>query len=467
MAKKNLEELLGLITKKVEKKDANRESLNLKSHKYVVSFSQVLNEVYDQVIGSETSKKISIPRGILIEPVTTYCQGLYNTFQSFQSKETKFNVNVVGVSDKLFTVFISTRVEGSGDVFKTAIKNRRLPHLKKLREDVYEAVKQHLISTNQYKAKQRNLYRRVKGFKDTRGVVQGGLLDLGHMEGTSVIEKELLPSQDKFINVINSLPPTRLKVAKEVLAKLDFKMSTNKRPTMRDGILYVTVFDQGRDKNSRQAKEERQLRSKFTTAITEVLNNVDFIDFESSPSVRTITKGILHRSFENTKVGKVKGIDKQAVRASKKTYTSSATKEISSKITTSQQNETLSDSVKVSRWNGETKDETPRRQNWSSLLPILNAKLPPRVIANMKYPSLVNRTGTFGNSAKIVNVEQTREGFPTFVFDYERDPYDVFDRTLGRSPWNTPQRDPRALVDKSVRELVREMAIGRFYTRRA
>ena len=45
MAKKNLEELLGLITKKVEKKDANRESLNLKSHKYVVSFSQVLTEV--------------------------------------------------------------------------------------------------------------------------------------------------------------------------------------------------------------------------------------------------------------------------------------------------------------------------------------------------------------------------------------------------------------------------------------
>lgn len=108
-----------------------------------------------------------------------------------------------------------------------------------------------------------------------------------------------------------------------------------------------------------------------------------------------------------------------------------------------------------------------RSTNWASLLPLLNAKLPPRVIANMKYPSLVNRTGTFGNSAKIVNVEQTREGFPTFVFDYERNPYDVFDRTLGRSPWNTPQRDPRALVDKSVRELVREMAIGRFYTRRA
>lgn len=109
---------------------------------------------------------------------------------------------------------------------------------------------------------------------------------------------------------------------------------------------------------------------------------------------------------------------------------------------------------------------TPRR-NWLSLLPIINQRLTPKVIANMRFPSLVNRTGTFANSAKVVNVEQTREGFPTFVFDYERNPYDVFDRSVGRSPWNTPERDPRALVDKSVREIVREMAIGRFYTRRA
>jgi hypothetical protein len=116
---------------------------------------------------------------------------------------------------------------------------------------------------------------------------------------------------------------------------------------------------------------------------------------------------------------------------------------------------------------GTIKGSTSSVNNWSRLLPVINSKLTPRVIANMRFPSLVNRTGTFANSAKVVNVEQTREGFPTFVFDYERDPYNVFDRNLGRSPWNTPERDPRALVDKSVREIVREMAIGRFYTRRA
>jgi hypothetical protein len=85
----------------------------------------------------------------------------------------------------------------------------------------------------------------------------------------------------------------------------------------------------------------------------------------------------------------------------------------------------------------------------------------------MRLPSLVNRTGRFAQSAEVVRIEETREGFPSFVFNYERDPYDVFDRTLGRAPWNTPERDPRALVDKSVREIVREMAINRFYTRRA
>jgi hypothetical protein len=85
----------------------------------------------------------------------------------------------------------------------------------------------------------------------------------------------------------------------------------------------------------------------------------------------------------------------------------------------------------------------------------------------MGAPGLVYRTGKFANSTKVVNVETTRDGYPSIVFDYQRNPYDVFDRTLGESPWNTPARDPRALVDKSVREIVQEMAIGRFYTRRA
>jgi len=105
--------------------------------------------------------------------------------------------------------------------------------------------------------------------------------------------------------------------------------------------------------------------------------------------------------------------------------------------------------------------------NWSSLKEIINRKLPEQVARNMGIPGLVYRTGRFANSAEIVNIESTKEGYPSIVFNYKRDPYDVFDKTKGTKPWNTPARDPRALVDKSIREIVQEMAIGRFYTRRA
>lgn len=111
--------------------------------------------------------------------------------------------------------------------------------------------------------------------------------------------------------------------------------------------------------------------------------------------------------------------------------------------------------------------QAPIKQNWSSLIAIINKKLPEQVANNMGAPGLVYRTGRFANSAEVVNIEQTKDGYPSVVFNYQRDPYNVFDRSLGRSPWNTPARDPRALVDKSVREIVQEMAIGRFYTRRA
>ncbi len=85
----------------------------------------------------------------------------------------------------------------------------------------------------------------------------------------------------------------------------------------------------------------------------------------------------------------------------------------------------------------------------------------------MGAPGLVNRTGTFANSTKVIDIQTTKERYPSIVFDYQRSPYDVFDKTKGKAPWNTPARDPRALVDRSVREIVREMAIGRFFTRRA
>ena len=37
---------------------------------------------------------------------------------------------------------------------------------------------------------------------------------------------------------------------------------------------------------------------------------------------------------------------------------------------------------------------------------------------------------------------------------------------VGNTRWATPERDPRILIDKSIREIAAQFAIGRFYTRR-
>jgi flagellar motility protein MotE (MotC chaperone) len=104
--------------------------------------------------------------------------------------------------------------------------------------------------------------------------------------------------------------------------------------------------------------------------------------------------------------------------------------------------------------------------NQLQLVGILNASLPPVVRKNMQYPALQNRTGLFSESVKVTSIDQTPKGFPSISYTYDKIPYQVFEMGIGKSPWATPERDPRKLIDKSVRELAAEYMTQRFYTKR-
>ena len=101
-----------------------------------------------------------------------------------------------------------------------------------------------------------------------------------------------------------------------------------------------------------------------------------------------------------------------------------------------------------------------------ALLGVLNQKLPETVRKNMNSPALVNRTGRFADSVKVVDMNQTPQGFPSIGYTYQRNPYEVFEDGNGSAPWANGNRDPRQLIDKSIREIAVQFAIGRFYTRR-
>jgi hypothetical protein len=104
--------------------------------------------------------------------------------------------------------------------------------------------------------------------------------------------------------------------------------------------------------------------------------------------------------------------------------------------------------------------------NQLQLVGILNASLPPVVRKNMQFPALQNRTGLFSESVKVVSIDQTPKGFPSISYTYDKIPYQVFEMGVGKGPWATPERDPRKLIEKSVRELAADYMTQRFYTKR-
>ena len=110
--------------------------------------------------------------------------------------------------------------------------------------------------------------------------------------------------------------------------------------------------------------------------------------------------------------------------------------------------------------------DTKSRRSMFSFIAMINKKLPQTVEKNMRAPRLENQSGRFARSVEIKDVIQTRKGFPSFGYTYDKDPYQVFEVGKGLEPWASPDRDPRRLIDGSIREIAADMALGRFFTRR-
>ena len=101
----------------------------------------------------------------------------------------------------------------------------------------------------------------------------------------------------------------------------------------------------------------------------------------------------------------------------------------------------------------------------SQLLPILNAALPARVASNMHKPYLESRTGRFARSVRAIDTTKTAKGHVSVGYTYQRDPYGVYETTSG-TRFADGDRDPRKIIDQSIRELAAQFGLGRLYTRR-
>ena len=219
------------------------------------------------------------------------------------------------------------------------------------------------------------------------------------------------------------------------------------------------VFDLtvGAELKLRSRKGNEAAGNEITKALTENLRdavnkaivNHNWVDQEGSDSYKqALFKELNNIVVKGGGTGKIQPVD-------------------SAKNTSSQSTRR---SVKTKQYKPEkTKKVTAKKPliNLQAIVNYINGRLPGAIRANMDEGSLVNRTGRFSNSAKVVGASMTPQGYPSLAYTYQRSPYDVFDPVLGRKPWNTPGRDPKKLIEKSVRDIAKDMMIGRFYLRRS
>jgi hypothetical protein len=124
----------------------------------------------------------------------------------------------------------------------------------------------------------------------------------------------------------------------------------------------------------------------------------------------------------------------------------------------------IAKSIKAER---KTKNKA-QKVTTSNVPSLLNKNLGQTIRDNMGSPGLVNQTGNFASSVRVLK-EIVGKGrtLSTIQYTYDADPYSVFEMSeRGDKRWATKARDPRLLIEKSVREVAAQHAMGKFKLQR-
>lgn len=93
-----------------------------------------------------------------------------------------------------------------------------------------------------------------------------------------------------------------------------------------------------------------------------------------------------------------------------------------------------------------------------SIQTLINQALSTKIKENMGTPALNNRTGRFAESAKVVNMSQSRQGMITAFYSYMKSPYQTFEPGFAQG---SEKRNPKTLISKSIREIASAMVGNR------
>jgi len=292
--------------------------------------------------------------------------------------------------------------------------------------------------------------------KTLKPIDKNDFLDIGHMGNSAIQTQRVSEARDLLIDGYMQGNSVVQKFISELQGSLEFSLK-RLAPRKKIGGKEVTEVGlelSGGNRSVADVPEEFQnLEKDLAKAIEEVKER--FAEDDASPSyVDTIEQQILNQFADMP--GRKVGLNKK--KAKRKNKNASIDKQ-----SKASRGEGLSGATKTKPIKQGKREQ--RKQSPINLMTLINSKLPQTVRKNMGFPALENRTGRFASSPRVVDVSQTAKGFPSVGYTYQRQPYGVFEASSG-SRFADPDRDPRTLIDKSIREIAAEMVSGRLFTRR-
>lgn len=299
--------------------------------------------------------------------------------------------------------------------------------------------------------------RRTKELQEASDV-----FNLGHEEGGSNIEhmmNDAVHSALSFGFGSTALTSAAKKAIKKRLGNSEAAASIFKvYQAADDGIIRVSL--EGAWQNyTKGGSDEQQLNRD----LTKVLRGLNLAELEGSDSLTTGQRKKLVKALVEPYV-KQKGVK---IKHENTKPSGRSTKEFKHKpkVTAGESRSLgIKKAAIAARRKAKRRPAAPR-MSLNNILGILNNRLPETVADAMGDPRLENRTGRFAQSVRATDVTETRQGFPSIGYTYMRQPYGVFESTSG-TKFADINRDPRPLIDQSIREIALGLGLGRIYTRR-